>query len=185
MSFSNFDIFVVIDLSFMKLCSAKRSCDEKIKGAFNSWSLRWSWNPEARSRFMGNRIRCRDEDSGVEAEIRKAVCGRNFVRLSLLRSLRQRVIWGAKLRRVSVVSISGSTNIAFWRVWSNDLRHSHTSLRCESGGAKHSSYETTQAATKVSWRILEDISLERKFNSAASQPKPLSQPHPLASFSIT
>ena len=65
---------------------------------------------------MGKRIRCRDEDSGVEAEIRKAVCGRNFVRLSLLRSLRQRVIWGAKLRRVSIVSISGSTNIAFWRV---------------------------------------------------------------------
>ena len=32
---------------------------------------------------MGKRIRCRDEDSGVEAEIRKAVCGRNFVRLRL------------------------------------------------------------------------------------------------------
>ena len=35
---------------------------------------------------------------------------------SLLRSLRQREIWGAKLRRVSIVSISGFTNIAFWRV---------------------------------------------------------------------
>ena len=67
----------------------------------------------------------------------------------------------------------------------SNLRHSHTSLRCESGGAKHSSYETTQAATKASWRILEVISIERKFNSAASQPKPLSQPHPLASFSVT
>ena len=33
---------------------------------------------------MGKRIRCRDEDSGVEAEIRKAVCGRNFVRLSFV-----------------------------------------------------------------------------------------------------
>ena len=31
-----------------------------------------------------------------------------------------------------------------------NLRHSHTSLRCESGGAKHSSYETTEAATKAS-----------------------------------
>ena len=60
----------------------------------------------------------------------------------------------------------------------SDLRHSHTSLRCESGGAKHSSYETTQAATETSSRILEVIFLKRKFDFVASQPKSLPQPHP-------
>ena len=44
----------------------------------------------------------------------------------------------------------------------HNLRHSNTSLRCESGGAKHSSYETTEAATNSFIKKSQSISTRTK-----------------------
>ena len=71
MSLSNFEIVIAMDLSLRKLCPAKRSSDQKIQSAFRVFASRGSWNAEMTGRFIRKRIRCRDKESGVEAEIRK------------------------------------------------------------------------------------------------------------------
>ena len=59
------------------LSEAKRSCDQKMNVAFRLLKFEMKLKPWDEVKIHGKeRIRCRDEDSGVEAEIRKAVCGR-------------------------------------------------------------------------------------------------------------
>ena len=68
---------------------------------------------ESDAEMKTQKLKLRSERQSAE-ENRQAETQISFQ--SLLRSLRQSEIWGAKLRRVSIVCISGFTNIAFWRV---------------------------------------------------------------------
>ena len=100
-SLRTWEIDAGIDLSSLKVCAAKHDSDQKIHSLFESWSSDQVEIPRRVQDSWEERITCRDEDSGVEASVRKKVWGRNFVRLrlrlrlsrqNLLRSLRQREI---------------------------------------------------------------------------------------------
>ena len=106
------------------LSEAKRSCDQKIKVAFRFLKFKMKLKPWDEVKIHGKenqmlRWRLRSWSWGSE----RRVCERKFVRLrlrpstqNLLRSLRQRGIWG----ECRLSQFLARTNIVFWRVWGND-----------------------------------------------------------------
>ena len=79
-SLRTWEIAIAIDLSSMRVCSAKRNSDEDKICLQSLENARSSWNPETSSRFMGreNQMPRRDENSGVEAEVRKDSMRKKF-----------------------------------------------------------------------------------------------------------
>ena len=129
-SLRTWEIAIAIDLSSMRVCSAKRNSDQKIKFAFRV--LKTHDQVEILRRVQDSweeRIKCRDEMKTQELKLRleRIVWGRNFVglrlRLSLQNLLRvQR--FGERSWGECWFSILGFTNIIFlerlkqWlRIW--------------------------------------------------------------------